>query len=141
MRTMGVDFGTKRLGVALSDALGLTAQPLTTLERRGTTEDCEVLAALAQQHQVGAVVVGLPLTLAGVVGPQAQRAQAFARTLGDRLGVPVHLVDERFTTAEAQRVLLAGDVARRRRKQVLDQAAAQLVLQGYLDATRTPHAR
>jgi putative Holliday junction resolvase len=141
MRTLGLDVGTRRIGVALSDALGLTAQPLVTLPRRGTPQDCEALAALARRHQVGAVVVGLPLALSGAHGPQAQRVRVFAQAVGERLAVPVHMVDERFTTAQAQRALVAGDVSRRRRKQVVDQAAAQLILQGYLDATRASQDR
>ena len=136
MRVLGLDMGQRRIGVALSDALGLTAQPLTVLERRGTTADLDALAALVAQHQVETIVVGLPLTMRGERGPQAQRTASFADTLRRKVSVPVELVDERLTTVQGERALLETDTSRRKRKQVIDQVAAQLILQQYLDRRR-----
>ena len=136
MRVLGLDVGQRRIGMALSDALGLTAQPLAVLERRGTTADLSILGALVGRHQVETIVVGLPLTMRGEHGPQAQRAASFADLLRRNVSVPVKLVDERLTTVQAQRALLETDTSRRKRKQVIDQVAAQLILQQYLDRRR-----
>lgn len=133
---MGLDWGTRRIGVALSDPLGLTAQPLTVLERQAEAKDLEAVAALVAEHEAGSVVLGLPLSLRGERGPAAQAAARAAAQLQERLGLPVHLVDERFTTAQSERVLLAADVSRRKRRAVKDQMAAQLILQAYLDRQR-----
>ncbi len=140
MRVLGLDVGQRRIGVALSDALGLTAQPLTVLERRGTTADLDALAALVAQHQVETIVVGLPLTMRGERGPQAQRAASFADTLRRKVSVPVELADERLTTVQGERALLETDTSRRKRKQVIDQVAAQLILQQYLDRRRAKNS-
>ncbi len=136
MRVLGLDLGERRIGVALSDDLGLTAQGLTVLQRKGPKADVRAVCRLAAEHEVGTIVVGLPLTLRGARGPQAQGAEVFAEALRRRLAVPVELVDERFTTAQGERMLLQADVSRRRRKQVLDQVAAQLILQQYLDSRK-----
>ena len=133
MRILSLDVGTRRIGVALSDPLGLTAQGLTVLTRQSRTKDLEVLCALVKQHAVETIVVGLPLTMRGERGPQARQMQTLARQLEGRCGVPVELVDERLTTAQSERILLEGDVSRRKRKHVIDQMAAQLILQHYLD--------
>jgi len=140
MRVLSLDVGQRRIGVALSDALGLTAQPLTVLERRGTTADLDALAALVAQHQVETIVVGLPLTMRGERGPQAQRAASFADTLRRKVSVPVELADERLTTVQGERALLETDTSRRKRKQVIDQVAAQLILQQYLDRRRAKNS-
>ena len=138
MRILGLDVGERRIGVALSDALGLTAQGLTVLERRTPPTDLEVICALAERHGVEAIVVGLPLTLRGERGPQAQRTMAFAAALRRRVSVPVEFVDERLTTVQGERALLATGASRRKRKQVIDRVAAQLILQQFLDVK---HAR
>lgn len=137
MRILGLDVGERRIGVALSDPLGLTAQRLTVLERSGGRGDLDAVCALIAQHQAASVVIGLPLTLKGAHGPQAQRVTSFAQALRRQSPVPVHLVDERLTTAQGERALLATDTSRRRRKQVIDQVAAQLILQQYLDTHST----
>jgi putative Holliday junction resolvase len=137
MRLLGLDVGERRIGVALSDPLGLTAQRLTVLKRAGGREDLDAVCALIAKHGVAAVAVGLPLTLKGTHGPQAQRATSFAHALSRQSTVPVHLVDERLTTAQGERALLATDTSRRRRKQLIDQVAAQLILQQYLDTHAT----
>lgn len=136
MRVLGLDFGERRIGVALSDPLGLTAQGLTVLTRTTTARDLEAIGTLIDERKVDAVVVGWPLAMSGRPGPQAARVEAFVQALRRRVQVPVTLLDERFTTAQGERVLLEADVSRRRRKQVIDQVAAQLILQHYLERER-----
>ena len=134
MRVLGLDVGERRIGVALSDVLGITAQRLTLLERRELAQDLKALAALATEHTVEAVVVGLPLTLRGEIGPQAKRVMEFVEALRAQVSCPVHVMDERLTTVQGERALLAMDTRRDKRKLLIDQLAAQLILQSYLDA-------
>lgn len=136
MRVLGLDVGERRIGVALSDALGLTAQPLSVLERQAAAETVEAICALVQRHQAGLVVVGLPLTLRGEQGIQAQRVASFVQALRRQLPVPVRLVDERLTTVQGERALREAGAPARRRKQVIDRVAAQLILQHFLDSER-----
>jgi putative holliday junction resolvase len=136
MRAMGLDVGTKTVGVAISDELGLTAQGVPTVRRQNLKQDLAALATLAEEHGVTVVVVGLPLNMDGSEGPRAEASRAFGALVTERLGLPVEYWDERLTTVEAQRVLLAADVSRQKRKQVIDQLAAGLILQGWLDARR-----
>ncbi len=138
MRILGLDVGARRIGVALSDTLGLTAQGLTVLERRSPRADLDAICALAAQHGVETIVIGLPLTLRGERGAAAQRITAFADELRRRVSVPVELADERLTTVQGERALLATGASRRTRKQVIDRVAAQLILQQFLDVK---HAR
>ena len=137
VRALCLDVGMKTIGVAVSDELGLAAHPVTVVRRAGTAADVAAVVALYRQHEAGAVVVGMPYELSGAVGPRARRVQVFVDALQMALpGVECHLEDERFTTAAAERVLLAGDVSRARRKQVIDKQAAAVILQGWLDARR-----
>ena len=136
MRALGLDVGDRRIGVALSDSLGLTAQRLTVLERRGPSEDVEAVRTLVDAHGVEVVVVGLPLTMRGERRIQADKVGTFADQLRRRIAVPVQLVDERLTTVQGERALREMGTTRRRRKQVIDQVAAQLILQQFLDAQR-----
>ena len=136
MRMLGLDVGDRRIGIALSDALGLTAQRLQVFERVGAASDVAVVEALVAQHKVARVIVGLPLTMAGSQGPQAKKVLAFAQHLRRQLSVPVECVDERLTTVQGERALIETGASRRKRKQVIDQVAAQLILQHYLDAQR-----
>jgi len=136
MRILGLDMGTRRIGVALSDALGLTAQPLTVLVRTTPSEDLAAVETMVAHHHVDAVVVGLPLTLRGQRGPQAQQVMAFAETLRRRLSVPIHLVDERLTTVQGTRALIEMGTRRRVRRQTIDRVAAQLILQQFLESQR-----
>jgi putative Holliday junction resolvase len=136
MRTMGLDLGTKTIGVAVSDGLGLTAQGVTTVRRTSLKADLAALATLAKEHEVSRVVLGLPLNMDGSEGPRAEASRKFADTLGTTLGVPVELWDERLSTVAATRTLLEADVSRARRREVIDQVAAQFILQGWLDAHR-----
>ena len=137
MRILGLDVGDRRIGVALSDPLGLTAQWLTVIERRNVAADVEAVGTLVQQHKVGAVIVGLPLMLSGAQGSQAKKVQGFVEALRRRVPAPIHLIDERMTTVQGERALVETGASRRKRKQVIDQVAAQLILQQFLDTRRT----
>ena len=132
-RALGLDIGERRIGVALSDPIGLTAQRLTLIERRDPMADRAAIAELARQHAVEAVVVGLPLMMDGQVGEQAKKIQAFIAELEPALPCPVRWIDERLTTAQGERSMLETDTSRKRRKELIDQIAAQLILQAYLD--------
>ena len=135
-RVLGLDVGSKTIGVAISDELRIAAHPLQTLERAGAAADCEAIAALVAEHGVTEVVVGLPLELSGKRGRRVERVgrlvEALARRLGDEIAI--HEWDERFSTAAAERVLIDADLSRRRRKQVIDKQAAAYILQGWLEA-------
>ncbi|MCL6450310.1 MAG: Holliday junction resolvase RuvX [Acetobacteraceae bacterium] len=133
---MGLDLGSRTIGVALSDESGVVAQPLLTLQRRGVTRDLEALGALVTRWQVGRIVVGLPLRLDGRRGPEAASAAEFASRLAAALGVPVSTWDERLTTTAAEKAMLEADLSRERRRLARDRVAAALMLQGYLDAGR-----
>ena len=130
---MGLDVGSRTIGVALSDELRLIATGLTTLTRRGMARDIEALSELIETHEVSEVVIGLPLKLGGDEGKSARRAQVLAEALKKRWTGPVEMWDERLTTTAAERVLLEADLSRRKRKKVVDKVAAVLILQGYLD--------
>ena len=133
-RVMGLDYGERRIGIALSDPLGLTAQPLTTLERTSLDRDLDALAALLRRHGVRRIVIGLPLSLKGERGERARAAEGFGRRLQRATGVPVESWDERLTSVQAERALLEGDVSRKRRREVIDRTAAVFILQSWLDA-------
>lgn len=131
---MGLDLGSRRIGVAISDARGIIAQPLTTLEARGRgTVPLEELRALIDERGVGGVVVGLPRRLDGSHGPEADAAEAVAEHLRAALDVRIELWDERLTSAQAERLLVDAGVRRKRRQGATDRIAAALILQGFLD--------
>ena len=134
IRILGLDLGEKRIGVALSDALGLTAQGLTVIQRQGHQLDLDKVKALAKKYEVQEIVIGLPRHMDGRLGEGAAEVLLWVRELQDCLGLPVHTVDERLTTLQAERVLLEADVSRRKRRQVIDKMAAGLILQAYLDS-------
>ncbi|WP_227765897.1 Holliday junction resolvase RuvX [Zhaonella formicivorans] len=135
MRVLGLDVGEQRIGVALSDPLGWTAQGLGTVKRSGDIEqDVAEIAKLIAEHEVRKVVVGLPKNMNGTLGPQAERVQEFANNLGKKASVQVEFWDERLTTVAAERTLLIADVSRKKRKQVIDKLAAVVILQNYLDS-------
>jgi putative Holliday junction resolvase len=136
-RRLGVDVGTVRVGVALSDATGTLASPLETLRRAKDESDLDHLAGLVVTHEVVEVVVGLPRHLSGASGASARDASAYAEALASRIGdVPVHLVDERLSTVTASSHLRAGGIPARRQRPVIDQAAAVVILQSHLDRRR-----
>lgn len=130
MRTIALDVGEKTVGIAVTDELGISASPRETLRRDGTEMDR--LVRLVKEENVGEVVVGLPISLNGTLGPSAQKVLQFVEELRGRLEVPVETWDERLTTAEAEKMLIAADTRRAKRRQVIDQVAATLILQGYL---------
>jgi len=132
-RVLGLDVGSKRIGIAISDPLGITAQGLETLQRQNKRLDFERLTKLAREYEVAEIVVGLPLRMSGAEGTQAEKMQIFAEELRTRLQVPVHLWDERLTSAEANRLLREADMSIRRRGQVVDQMAAVLILQSWME--------
>lgn len=132
MRILGLDVGQKRIGIALSDPLGWTAQGHSVLQRN-LQDDMARLKTLCQENEVDLIVVGWPLNMNGTEGPKALEIQQFARELKQFTGLPVELWDERLTTVTAEKVLIQADVSRRKRKQVIDKMAATFILQSYLD--------
>ena len=136
MRTMGLDVGSKTVGIALSDELGWTAQGLKTLKinEEENVFGFDELGKIIQEYEVGKVVVGLPKNMNGTIGPRAEASQFYARELEERFGIPAILWDERLTTVAAERVLLEADMSRKKRKKVIDKMAAVMILQGYLNS-------
>jgi putative Holliday junction resolvase len=131
---IAIDLGSRRIGVAVTDGLGLTAQPLETVRRHGGQRDLDAIAALVRAHEAERIVLGLPLDPEGERGRAAKSVEAFAVRLRAAVGVPVELIDESFSTVEAEEVLLAADVSRARRREVVDKMAAAVILRRWLDA-------
>jgi putative holliday junction resolvase len=135
MRLLGLDVGTKTIGTALSDTRLVIASPLETIRRRGRfRDDAAALFALCDRHGVGGFVIGLPLTLAGGDGPRTQSVRQFARNLLASRDLPTLLWDERLSTAAVTREMIAADMTRKRRAEIVDRVAAAYILQGCLDA-------
>ncbi|MFP3867470.1 MAG: Holliday junction resolvase RuvX [Desulfobacteraceae bacterium] len=137
VRIMGLDVGQKRIGIALSDALGITAQGLMVLERRDHASDLARIIDLARQHQVTGMVIGLPRHMDGRLGANAPEVFDWVEQLQQALKIPVYTWDERLTTVQAERILLDANLSRRRRRQVIDKMAAVLILQAFLDQRRS----
>jgi putative Holliday junction resolvase len=135
-RILALDLGEKRIGLAVSDPEGILASGRGVYLRRTPEEDLEYLKWLVEEEDVGEIVLGLPRNMDGSLGGQAERVLEFKCLLEERLNLPVRLFDERLTTAEAERVLIEADLSRRRRREVRDELAAVLILQGYLDQAR-----
>jgi putative Holliday junction resolvase len=133
---LGLDLGTRRIGVAVSDELGLTAQPLQTLEPKTEDEALVAIRSLLDRYGVREVVVGLPKNMNGTLGPAAEQALAFAKRLEEGGLAKVTMWDERLTSRAAERLLIEADVRRSKRKRAVDQMAAVLILQGFLDRSR-----
>jgi putative Holliday junction resolvase len=138
---MGLDVGDRRVGVAVSDERGLTAQPVLTLHRSNRKDDLRSLGRILRKHGCTEIVVGNPLYMSGDLSPQAMKAQAFAEMLRQEFGLPVVLWDERLTTTEAHRLLHEAGRAGSEHKKVVDQVAAVLILQGFLDSRANNLAR
>ena len=134
MRLLGLDMGTRRIGVALSDELGWTAQALTVITRKGEAKDLEAIERLAREHEVQGVVVGLPLNMDGTDGRLVGMVRRFAELLGQRLKLPVHLWDERLSTWEAEGILKEARIKPSKRKEVVDKLAAAIILKSFLDS-------
>ena len=133
---MALDVGGRRIGVALSDTTRVLASPLTTLRAEPRDRVLSEIAALVQRHEVVEVVVGLPLTLSGAIGPQAHLIQLFVERLKGVLTAPIHMFDERLTTIAAERMMLDLGMKPEQRKARLDEVAASIILQDFLDSTR-----
>jgi putative Holliday junction resolvase len=135
-RTLGLDVGTRRIGIAVSDPLGITAQGLETLQRRNKRHDFAVLEQVIRDYEVREIVVGLPLRMSGAEGTQSDKMQGFAEELRKRFQLPVHLWDERLTSAEANRLLRETELSIEKRARAVDRMAAVLILQGWMDRGR-----
>ncbi len=135
-RTMGLDVGDRRIGVALSDPTGMLASPHTIIERQDELKDIEAILAIVSQNQVQRIIIGLPRSMSGNIGAQAEKVIAFAKALSNSTKVPTEFRDERLTTKEAQRLMQANESKKGRKKGRDDAIAAALILQGYLDEIR-----
>jgi putative Holliday junction resolvase len=133
MRILGLDIGTKTIGIAVSDELSLIAQGLFTLKRKGLQSDIRELEKLIEEHSVEKIVIGLPKNMNNTLGTSANMVLSFIEELTKSVDLPVVTWDERLSTVAAERALLEADMSRKKRKRVIDTVAAQLILQGYLD--------
>lgn len=133
MRIMGLDVGVRRIGIAISDPMGWTAQGHSVLQRSKLDTDLESIAALCKEFEIQQIVLGYPLNMNGTVGPKAEEIKEFGRILGEHSHIPIDYWDERLSTVSAERVLIGADVSRKKRKGVIDKLAAVNILQGYLD--------
>jgi putative holliday junction resolvase len=134
---MGLDVGSRRIGVAVSDPLGITAQGLETITRKNKRQDFEQLARVLGDYQVSEIVVGYPLRLSGAEGTQSGKMQAFAEELRRRFAIPVHLWDERLTSSQANRILREAELSIKKRGEAVDRLAAVLILQSWMEARST----
>jgi putative Holliday junction resolvase len=137
-RILALDPGTKRMGVALSDELGWTAQPLETYERRSLATDLAHVQDLVRRHEVGRIVIGMPLHMSGRSSPQSKLAEEFLHQLEEALDVPVIPWDERLTSKSAEALLIEANVSRKKRKGAVDRVAAAILLQSYLASLSVP---
>jgi putative Holliday junction resolvase len=135
-RIMGLDLGTKTIGVAISDAMRYSATPLETIRRTKFTQDAIRLDELIAQHAIAAIILGLPLNMDGSEGPRVQSTRAFARSLGQRISLPIAFWDERLSTSAVTRMMIEADLRRDRRAEIVDKLAASYILQGALDRLR-----
>lgn len=133
MRIMGLDLGTKTIGVAVSDPLGWTAQGVKTIQRVGLKKDIEEIKLLINEYNVEKIVLGMPKNMNGTIGEAGERSLEFSKHIKNKTGIEVILEDERLTTAAAQRTLIEADMSRKKRKKVVDTVAATYILQTYLD--------
>jgi len=133
-RVLGVDYGDKRIGLAISDELGIVATPLGTHTRKCKGDDVNAVAAICRERGIDSVVVGHPLNMDGSSGAAVEKVDDFVQRLGAAIDLPIELWDERMSTMSAERVLIEGNMSRRKRKGVVDKLAAQIILQNYLDS-------
>ena len=140
MRILGLDFGSKTVGVAVSDGLLLTAQGVETIERKDESKlrkTCARIEELIAEYEITEIVLGLPKNMNNTEGERVEKTKAFGEMLERRTGLPVHYWDERLTTVAAEQILIESGVRRENRKAVIDKVAAGLILQGYLDCLKT----
>ena len=135
-RLMGLDLGTKTIGVAVSDAMRFSATPIETIKRQKFTLDAQRIEELIAQSNVAGIILGLPLNMDGSEGPRVQSTRAFARNLSQRIAIPIAFWDERLSTSAVTRMLIEADMRRDRRAEVVDKLAASYILQGALDSLR-----
>lgn len=135
-RILAVDLGSRRIGLAISDPLGITAQPLPTIQARNWDSDLDAVADVAGDCNAEAIVVGLPLRMNGEIGKEARRAQRFADALRVKTRLPVHTWDERLSTVESERALIQAGYSRKKRRGLIDSTASILILQSFLDSRR-----
>lgn len=133
MRIMGLDVGVKRIGIAISDPMGWTAQGHSVLHRGKINVDLESIAGLCNEYQVEQIVLGYPLNMNGSEGPKTEEIKEFGQALSEFVSIPITYWDERLSTVSAERILINADVSRKKRKEVIDKMAAVNILQGYLD--------
>ena len=133
MKYMGLDIGSKTIGIAVSDDLGWTAQPVTTIMRKKRDDDFRQIADLIDEYDISEIIVGLPKNLDGTIGKSAKKVIEFADFLMGHLNIPISYWDERMSTKVVTRTLIEADVSRKKRKKVVDKLAAAYILQGYLD--------
>ena len=136
VRMMGLDVGSRTIGVAVSDELGITAQGLKTIRRRSSEEDMKELIRIIDQFEIGKLVVGLPKNMDGSLGKQAEIVFKWIKSIQRKLSLPIVTWDERLSTVGASKILLEADLSRKKRKGVIDKVAAVLILQGYMDQIR-----
>jgi putative Holliday junction resolvase len=136
-RVLGLDVGSRTIGMAISDPLGITAQGLPTIRRKNKRLDFEQLGNVLRQYQVAEIVVGYPLRLSGNEGTQSQKMQQFAVELRNRFGLPVHLWDERLTSSQANRILREAELSIKKRGEAVDRMAAVLILQSWMEARKS----
>jgi putative Holliday junction resolvase len=137
-RILGLDVGSRRIGIAVSDPLGITAQGLETLQRRNKRQDFAALEQIIRQYAVREIVVGLPLRMSGAEGTQSDKMQVFAEDLRKKFRLPVHLWDERLTSAEANRLLRETELSIEKRAKAVDRMAAVLILSSWMEGNRSP---
>ena len=135
-RIMGLDLGTKTIGVAISDGMRYSATPLETIKRTKFTQDAIRLEELIAQNNIAAIILGLPLNMDGSEGPRVQSTRAFARSLAQRISLPIAFWDERLSTSAVTRMMIDADLRRDRRAEIVDKLAASYILQGALDRLR-----
>ncbi|NDI33961.1 Holliday junction resolvase RuvX [Chengkuizengella sediminis] len=136
MRKMGLDYGDKTIGIAVSDELGWTAQGVEVIRRKSKKEDISRLREIIKEYDISEIVLGLPKNMDGSIGERGQLCIQYGETLEAKLELPIHMWDERLTTVSAERTLIEANMSRKKRKQVIDKMAAVFILQSYLDAKK-----
>jgi putative Holliday junction resolvase len=134
MRILGLDVGDRTIGVAVSDPLGFTAQGITTVRRKNQENDIEEIKKICESYDVELIISGLPKNMNGTLGPQSRKVEEFCSEIRKKIDIPIKMWDERLTTAAANRAMLAADLSRKKRKNIVDKVAATYILQGYLDS-------
>jgi putative holliday junction resolvase len=141
MKILGLDLGSKTIGVAISDDLFLTAQVLTSIQRTNLEKDLAIIWGLVDEYRVEEIVVGLPINMDGSTGESARKAEAFIEKLREIFSIKIIPWDERLSTVAAERILLEGDLSRKKRRKVIDRLSAAIILQGYLDSRSRENGR